>query len=372
LTDKRLYQIALTQINGVGVTLARNLMQYMGDEEAIFRGDVAKLSRIPRISRRLIAEIRSSEVIYRAERELNFAINNNIDIIFFTEDDYPARLSNCIDAPILLYSKGKNDFNRSKTISIVGTRNATRYGLEYCEEFVKKISEKIPDIQIVSGLAYGIDVCAHRACLKYDVSTVGVLAHGLDRIYPFSHRETALKMQGNGAIISEFPSHTTPDRFNFVKRNRIVAGMSDAVLVFETRTKGGSLITADIANSYFREVFALPGRYGDEMSKGCNKLIAENKANILEGVDEFILHMGWQEGNDNRYSKNTPKQTELFIDLNEEERRIYNLLVDNNSMQINTMSIELNTPVSELFMTLLELEMKNLIKSLPGGMYQII
>ncbi len=370
MTDKSLYQIALTQIKGVGVTLARNLMQVMGDEEAVFKDSSSKLSTIPRISRRLIEEIRNSEVLRSAEEELEFVMKNNLQIHFFTNENYPKRLINCVDAPILLYSKGNTDLNIEKTISIIGTRNSTRYGQDYCNEFVEKIAEKFPEIQIISGLAYGIDIFAHRAAIKNDLSTVAVLAHGLDRIYPHVHRQTAIDMLEKGALLTEFPSKTNPDKHNFVRRNRIVAGMSDAVIVVESQTKGGSLITADIANSYFREVFAVPGRISDNMSSGCNKLIAENKANLLQGIDEFISHMGWELNK--KSTEKTPVQKELFTDLTEDEQKIYNSLKENGPMQVNALAIELNTPLSEIFMTLLELEMKNLIQSLPGGLYQLV
>ena len=367
-TNRTLYQIALTQIKGVGVTLARNLMQAVGDEEAIFSGSTRKLESIPRISKRLIAEIRDKEVLNRAEKELLFIEKNNLKLHFFTLPDYPQRLTHCIDAPIVLYSKGNIDFNRTKMVSIVGTRNATDYGQRSCREFIQRLGERFPDIVIVSGLAYGIDICAHRAALQNNLSTVAVLAHGLDRIYPHTHRNTAVEMLENGALITEFMSETNPDKHNFVKRNRIVAGMADAVVVIESGEKGGSLITADIGNSYFREVFALPGRTTDKMSAGCNKLIFDNKAVLLRSADDFIAHMGWE----THKKIAQPKQKELFLNLTDDEEKIFNALNGNDGKQVNTLAIELNTPVSELFFTLLELEMKNIIQALPGGVYKLL
>lgn len=369
MTDKSLYQIALTCIKGVGVTHARNIMQVMGDEEAVFKGSKSELAAIPGISKRLIEEIRNPGVLKRAQKELEFVTRNKLNIHFFTEKKYPQRLTSCIDAPIILYSKGDTEFNRQKIISIVGTRNATRYGYEFCNQFVKEISTKCPNVQIVSGLAYGVDICAHRAALKNDLSTVAVLAHGLDRIYPHLHRQTAIDMMAKGAVLTEFPSETNPDKHNFVRRNRIVAGMADAVIVIESSSKGGSLITADIANSYFREVFALPGRHNDKMSIGCNKLISENKALLLQSTEHFMNHMGWD---NNKPEIEAPKQRELFLEFTKEEEKIYIALQKNGVMQVNALSIELNVPVTELFMTLLEMEMKNIIESLPGGMYQLI
>lgn len=341
MTDKSLYQIALTQIKGVGVTLARNLMEVMGDEEAVFKESISKLETIPRISKRLITEIRNSEVLRKAEKELEFVTKNNIHLLFFTDKNYPQRLNNCIDAPILMYAKGNVEFNRNKVINIIGTRNATKYGLDFCRDFVKDISQRFPDIQIISGLAYGIDICAHRAALKNGLSTVAVLGHGLDRIYPYVHRQTAIELTNNGALLTEFPSETNPDGHNFVRRNRIVAGMSDATIVMESGSKGGSLITADIANSYFREVFALPGRINDKMSYGCNQLISGNKALLLQSTESFISHMGWEV----EEKKKIPKQIELFNDLSTEEEKVCSSLKEKSPKQVNNLAIELNVPL---------------------------
>ncbi|MDR1742290.1 MAG: DNA-processing protein DprA [Dysgonamonadaceae bacterium] len=365
---KTLCQIALTMIPGIGVMHARNLVQAAGDEEAVFREKARVLEKIPRISARLVAEIRNPEVMRKAERELEFVEKNHLRMFFFTNPDYPSRLNNCIDAPVLLYAKGDADFNRQKIISVVGTRNATPYGQKFCETLIDTLADKFPELLVISGLAYGIDVCAHRAALQSGLSTVAVLGHGLDRIYPEMHRKTAIEMLEKGALITEFPSKTTPDKFNFVKRNRIVAGMADAVIVMESGERGGSLITADIANSYYREVFAVPGRTTDNASKGCNNLIANNKAVLLQDANEFIALMNWDSS-----SRPQPKQKELFLNLSEEEERIFNALAKHNDgVQVNMLGIELNVPVSELFFTLLELEMKNVVQSLPGGVYKLL
>lgn len=367
-SDKILYQIALTQIKGVGVSLARNLMQAMGDEEAVFKEKGKALEKIPGISRRLVDEIRNPDVMKKAEEELLFVEKNSIETLFYTQENYPSRLNNCIDAPVLLYAKGKVDFNRPKVISIVGTRTASFYGLDFCRKFIEELSAACPDVFIVSGLAYGIDICAHREAVQRNVYTAAVLAHGLDRIYPYSNRQTAVQMLSNGALITEFPSGTNPDKFNFVKRNRIVAGMADAVIVMESAEKGGSLITADIANSYYREVFALPGRATDSASAGCNRLIAANKAVLLQDVPSFLEQMGWS----NTAKSKEPKQKELFLNLTEAEEKVFDALNKVDSMHVNMLAIELDTPVSELFFTLLELEMKNVVKVLPGGEYKLL
>lgn len=368
MNSKNLYRIALTMIKGVGVMHARNLMDIVGDEEAIFRESKQRLKAIPRLPGKVIDEIHSTEVLLRAEKELNFVEKNNLRMLFFTDPDYPQRLMQCIDAPIILYAKGDVEFNRKKVVSVVGTRNASRQGLIYCEEFIRDLSASDPNILIVSGLAYGIDICAHRASIIEGLPTVAVLAHGLDRIYPSLHRQTAVEMIEKGALVTEFPSETNPDRFNFVKRNRIVAGMADAVVVMESGKKGGSLITADIANSYFREVFAVPGRIKDKMSIGCNQLISNNQAVLLQSVDQFLSHMGWQ----GEKQKQPVIQKELFTDISEEEEKICQLLRTKETMQVNNLSIELNIPVSQLFLSLLKLEVKNVVKALPGGIYSLV
>lgn len=368
ISDKTLYQIALTKIKGVGISLARALMQTVGDEEAIFKESRKSLEKIPRISPQLVNEIRSSSVMLEAEEELSFINKSNIKPYFFTDSYYPQRLTQCIDAPILLYDKGNTDYNSEKVISIVGTRNATSHGRDFCESLIADIAKSFPDILIVSGLAYGIDICAHRAALSNNLSTVAVLAHGLDRIYPHVHRKTAVEMLEKGALLTEFPSKTNPDKFNFVRRNRIVAGMADAVIVVESGSRGGSLITADIANSYFREVFAVPGRVTDRESEGCNRLIATNKAILLSDTKALYEQMGWS-----LTDKSTkPIQRELFLDLTEDEEQIFSALQSGEPKQVNEIAIELDTPVTDLFFTLLELEMKNIVKALPGGMYKLM
>lgn len=367
VTDKTLYQIALTHITGVGVALARNLMKIVGDEEQIFKESASNLERIQGISHRLINEIKSSEVLRKADEQLEFVMKNNLDLLFFTSPHYPERLTHCVDAPILLFVKGNSNLNYSKVVSIVGTRNATPQGYEVCNQFVKDLSKKFSDLIIVSGLAYGIDICAHRAALENGVPTAAVLAHGLDRIYPAVHRRTAIDMLDAGALITEFPSGTEPERFNFVRRNRIVAGLADALVVVESSSKGGSLITADIANSYYREVFAVPGRVSDSASVGCNRLISTDRAILLQDIKGFTDHMGW----DNT-TKPQPRQKELFIELTEIEELVFDALNNVESIHVNLLSIELDIPVSELFFTMLEMEMKNIVKPLPGGLYKLI
>ncbi|WP_108821748.1 DNA-processing protein DprA [Dysgonomonas sp. Marseille-P4361] len=367
--DKFLYQIALTQIRGVGDITARNLLQVVGDEEEIFKSSRKSLSSIQGIASKTIDEILNPEVLRRAEKELSFVINNKITTYFISEEGYPKRLRDCSDAPVLLYFKGNTNLNAEKIISIVGTRKSTAYGNSFCDTFLQEIASALPDTLIVSGLAYGIDIQAHRFALKYGLPTIGVMAHGLDRIYPSAHRQTAKEMVGNGGIITEFPSETEPDRFNFVRRNRIVAGMADAVIVVESDDKGGSLITAEIANSYCKDVFALPGKATDKYSKGCNKLIASHKADLLLSTEYFLEQMGW----DSVSSKKTkqPRQQELFVELTSEESIIVDQLKNQEAIHIDQLARELSTPTYQLFSTLLELEMKGMVKNLPGNLYSL-
>lgn len=365
---KLLYRIALTKINGVGDTLARNLMEVLGNEEQIFRSSKKELMSVPGIFNVLATEILNPEVLRKAEKELEFVEKNNIQTYFYTDDDYPARLKECVDAPILLYYKGKADLNSTKIVSIVGTRKSTVYGVDFCDNFLEGISSDYPDILIVSGLAYGIDIAAHKSALKYSLPTVGVLAHGLDRIYPASHRKVAVDMLEQGGLLTEFSSGTEPDKFNFVRRNRIVAGMADAVIIVQSNSKGGSLITAELANSYNKDVFAVPGRITDNESVGCNMLIEQNKAALLQSAESFVRYMQW----DIAVKVNKPKQKELFLDLTEEQQSVYDLLSDMGPLHVNFLANQLGVPMSVLLSTLLTMEMKEIIRTGAGNIYHLI
>ncbi len=370
LTQKLLYQIALTQIAGVGDITARNILQAVGgDVEFIFKSGKKSLLGIVGFTPKLTDAILDTRVLEKAEREFNFIVKNNISTFFIGDENYPSRLKDCSDAPILIYFKGNVDLNAERVISIVGTRNSTNYGNNFCESFLEEIAATIPETLIISGLAYGIDIYAHRAALKYNLPTVGVLAHGLDRIYPSVHRQTAVEMINNGGLLSDFKSGTEPDRFNFVKRNRIVAGMADAVIVVESDVKGGSLITAEIANSYCKDVFAVPGKVTDKYSQGCNKLIASHKADLFQSTEYFLQQMGW--GKESAKKKKAPLQKELFITLSNEEQAIVDKLKDKESLHIDILAKELNLPTYQLFSTLLDLEMRGLIQNHPGNLYTL-
>lgn len=368
--DKLLYQIALTQINGVGDVLARNLLNEVGDEESIFRSSRKSLLSIKGFSTKLVDEILNPDVLKKAETELAFIEKNNIKTYFINDIDYPNRMRDCYDAPILLYYKGNRDFNAERVVSIVGTRNASNYGNNFCETFLQELSSTHPDILILSGLAYGIDIQAHRCALKSGLSTIGIMAHGLDRIYPSAHRQTAVDMIENGGLLTEFTSNTEPERYNFVRRNRIVAGMADAIVVVESNEKGGSLITAEIGSSYCRDVFATPGRLNDPKSSGCNKLIANHKADLFLSTKHFIEQMGWDDKS--QKAKKQPKQHELFLDLNDEEQLIVDILTKDATMHVDMMANNTGIPAYQLFSLLLDMELKGLIKNLPGNMYALV
>ena len=370
MTDKRIYQIGLTMINGVGDILARHLLQALGEAEAVFTEKQQLLGGIPGIGSNIAAEIKRPEILQRAEKELAFIEKNNISCYYLTDTDYPVRLRECPDAPILFYFKGNTNLDATRIISIVGTRNATEYGRELTESLIKDLAKVIPDLLVVSGLAYGIDICAHRNALYNRLPTVAVLAHGLDRIYPSCHRNTAVEMLESGGLLTDFPSGTEPDRPNFLRRNRIVAGISDCTIVVESAEKGGSLITAELAEGYHRDCFVFPGRINDEYSKGCNRLIRDNKASLLLSAEDLVQAMGWNIPTTSSEKVNV--QRSLFLDLSEEEQKIVSILEKQGNLQINSLVVEADIPVNKMTALLFELEMKGVIRVLAGGMYQLL
>ncbi|AYL94708.1 DNA-processing protein DprA [Mucilaginibacter celer] len=362
-----LHQVALTFIKNIGPVASKSLLAYMGSAEEVFKASKDKMLRVPGIGEKTIAQIDFDEALKRAEAELLFIEKNNIEVIFYTDARYPKRLKNCNDSPVLLYAKGKMDLNPPHVISIVGTRNATDYGKQLCRQLVEELQQY--NVLIVSGLAHGIDVAAHKDCVKLGVPTIGVLGHGLDRLYPSQNRATADKMLENGGLLSEYPSGTNPDRENFPQRNRIVAGIADATVVIEASVKGGALITAEIANSYNRDVFAFPGRIGDEFSEGCNFLIRNNKASLLTCMADLAFSLGWEKTDDN---KPAVEQFSLPFDLSAEERLIIEILQQNKApVAIDDLTLKANMPLSQLAMNLLNMEMQGYISSLPGKMYRI-
>lgn len=371
MNEEQLYSMALTRIPGLGQVGIHRLLESVGSATTIFKERNNLKDIIPDISPKIINELDCPETLRMCEAELKFAEKNHIRCLTMKDEDYPSRLRECDDAPVLLFYRGNADLNCIHVINMVGTRNSTDYGKEICLRFIKDLKELMPDTLIVSGLAYGTDINAHRAALQYGMDTVGVLAHGLDRIYPSVHRRTAAEMLEHGGLLTEFPSGTNPDRQNFVKRNRIVAGMSDATIVIESDVKGGALITADIADSYHRDCFAFPGRIGDRFSSGCNNLIKSNKAALLLDAEDFIKSMNWETKNNT--IKQEGIQRQLFPELSPEEEAIAEYLSKHtDGIQINTLVVNTGIPINKMTGILFEMEMKGVIRALAGGVYKLV
>ncbi|MDR1729310.1 MAG: DNA-processing protein DprA [Prevotellaceae bacterium] len=363
--SKLKYQIGLTLIKGVGAATARKLITALGDEEAVFNTKRHLLEHIPGIGKTLSSQIKAPGILDRAQREIEFMHKNNVTAHFYTEESYPFRLRECYDSPVILYTKGNAGFNRQKYLGIVGTRKMTAYGKANCEKIISALAQKYPDLVIVSGLAYGVDICAHKKSLDTNLQTIGVVSHGLDLLYPAAHKPFAEKMLTQGGLVTEYLSGTALDRNNFVARNRIIAGMCDVVLVVESGAKGGALLTAEFADSYNRDVCAIPGRINDTCSAGCNNLIKKNKATMIECAEDIELLMNWE----NASNKKQPVQTRLFEDLSPGEQAVINLLQKDEQMHIDLIARELQLPVNKISVLLFDLEFKNAVRCLPGGVY---
>ncbi len=364
MQEEQVFQIALTMLPEIGSVHTRALLSAFGSASAIFQAKKKELALIDGIGERKAKLIKDFSAFTAVEKEINFNKKNNYQIIFQTDDQYPKRLLNCYDAPVILYFNGSCDLNASKIISIVGTRNNSDYGKQIVDQFIAELPHE--NLIILSGLAFGIDAIAHKAALKNKIPTIGVLAHGLDRIYPMQHRNLSKEMLVDGGLLTEFRKGVLPDKHNFPKRNRIVAGMADATIVIETATKGGSMITADLASTYNRELFALPGKITDIKSSGCNQLIKENKANLFNGAADFIEWMGWQP------KLVTPKkQRILFYEFTREELVIADLLRDNQARSIDDLYVKSGLSSSAFAAALLSLELQNAIQSLPGKMFRL-
>ena len=358
------YQIALTLLPDVGPISQKKLVSFCGSARQVFGEKRKMLEKIPGIHRNMVQSILNHQVLQRAEEEVAFIERNGITPLFYLGKDYPERLRHCADSPVMLYRRGDCDLNHPRVVAVVGTRLPSQYGLQQCEALIQGLTEY--RVLVVSGLAYGIDSCAHKAALQHTIPTVGVLAHGLDRVYPPVHRYIAASMVEHGGLLTDYMSGTNPDRQNFPSRNRIVAGMSDAVVVVESGPKGGALITADIANSYSRDVFALPGRVTDNASKGCNQLISQNKAAILLGAEHLASVMGWDEK-----QPRTPRQQEIFLDLSDDEERIVEVIRQHKEPVVDLVSVKAGMPVSKTAALLLELELKGVLRCLPGKKYSL-
>lgn len=361
-----LYKIALGQIPRIGDINARKLVAHFGSVEAVFEESFNAMIKIPGIGENLARYICDRKYLEVAAKEVEFVTKYNIKTFFYLDDDYPERLSNCEDSPVVFFYKGDAELNPPKVLSVVGTRHATSRGIDLCEKILTGLSTCYPDLLIVSGLAYGIDVAAHKTALNLNLPTVGVLAHGLKTIYPAAHRSVAEKMLKNGGLVSDFLADATPERGNFVKRNRVIAGLADATLVVESGVKGGALITADIANSYNREVLAVPGRPNDTWSAGCNNLIKRNKAFLVESSDDIEYFLNWIP-----VTEKKPVQQNLFEELDEQEQQVYDFIAARSEVDGDTICRETGIPVIRLASIFLQLECKGVIKSCRGNMYRL-
>ncbi len=358
------HQIGLTLLHNVGPIRARHLIELLGGIEPLFTMKYKELHAITGYKKSFFQEMNRAKALVDAETTLNFVLNNSVHPIFFTDSTYPRRLRNCQDAPLLLYQKGDIDLNVNHWVSVVGTRSATNYGKAIVRELIASFQGK--GITVVSGLALGIDGYVHNYCLEYGVPTVAVLGHGFDRVYPFQHKELSNRINDSGALITEFIPGTTPDRENFPKRNRIVAGMCDATIVIESKPRGGSLITADLANGYNRDVFAFPGSVFAETSAGCNRLIRNDQAHLIQSSNDFLRYMSWDESDKNTNSI----QSKMFVELTEDQKVIVDA-IRAKPVHIDMLSSVVAFPMSKLNASLTVLEMDGVIRQLPGKLYSV-
>ncbi|CAN5874115.1 DNA-processing protein DprA [soil metagenome] len=366
MNNDLLYQVALTQVPNIGDVHAKALLKIYGDAASIFKAPRKHLESTEGIGSVRAGSIKQFKNFKAAEDEIAFIERYKVSPLFILDKNYPQRLLNCYDSPVLLYYRGNADLNSSRILSIVGTRNNTSYGKQACEQLIEGL--KGMDILIISGLAFGIDTLAHRASLKNNLSTVAVMAHGLDMIYPPQNKPLAKQMIEQGGLLTDFKSGSNPDKQNFPRRNRIVAGICDALIVLESASKGGSLITAELANSYNKDVFALPGRVSDIKSEGCHYLIKTNKASLITGTKDLLEMMNWNE----KEKPAVKKQRELFIELTAAEKTLTHILQEKENCSIDELYLRSGLSSSEAAQALLMLEMQGIIASLPGKMYRLI
>jgi DNA processing protein len=362
-----LHQIALTFIPGVGNVTGKKLMAVCGSAEAIFTEKKSALLKAERVGELIVNSIMQHRMLAleKAGKELEFIQRYKIKTLFYTDKDFPSRLKECVDGPILVYFKGNANLNHPRIVAVVGTRRATHYGKEMCEKIIEGL--KNLDVLVVSGLAYGIDTCAHKTALDRGLQSIAVLAHGLDRIYPPLNKSLAERMLNQGGLLSDFPSGTNPDRENFPSRNRIIAGIADATIVIEAGLKGGALITAEIANSYNRDVFSVPGNIGNYYSEGCNFLIKTNRAALLQSAEDIKYIMNWGEP-----AQNKVVQRKLMIELSPAQEKIVEVLQNNAEASIDRLCDETAISPALVANALLNLEFEGIIKTLPGKMYKLV
>ena len=367
MTDNELIDLLrLQRIPNIGDVTAKKLIAHCGNPNAVFKDKLQHLLKIEGIGSYTLKKLHDTTYLKNAEAELNFIRAKNIEVSYFMDEDYPAYLKHCIDSPIVLFKKGKIELDNRKIISVVGTRNITNHGIAFCEKLIEDLAPLNPII--VSGFAYGVDICVQKAALKHGLQTIGCLAHGFNQIYPKVHSKYVSDIEKNGGFYTEFWSTSNPERENFLKRNRIIAGMSEATIVIESAEKGGSLVTADIAHSYNRDVFAVPGRSDDKYSLGCNNLIKQQKAHMLTSAADLVYLLGWELENKNP----APVQKQLFVELDSTEKEIYNYLQTNGKQILDSIALECNFPIFKVSSTLLTMEMKGVIRPLPGKLFEAL
>jgi DNA processing protein len=366
MTDQDLFHLlALQQVEGVGDIMAKKLLTHCGNAAEVFKTKSSQLAAIDGIGSVLLKNLKDKIVFEKAEQELHFIKSNEIKASYFKDENYPDRLKHCIDGPVLLFTSGNIDLKNKKTISIVGTRQITSYGMEFCRKLIEDLAPLDP--VIVSGFAYGVDIFAHQLAMEHNLQTIGVVAHGLNQIYPKTHKKYVAKVEQNGGFMTEFWSSSNPEKENFVRRNRIVAGISEATIVIESADRGGSLITANIANDYNRDVFAVPGRVNDKYSQGCNNLIKTQKANVLTSAADLIYILNWDIG-----SKVKPVQKQLFVTLEPDEQKVYDYLLKNGKELMDIIALRCDFPIYKISGMLLNMELKGVIRPLPGKLFEAI
>lgn len=364
--DDLLWVLALQSVPKVGDVNAKKLINHCGSAAAVFKEKPANLMRIDGIGELMVKNIFGADYLKEAEAELTFIHQENITPLYFEDELYPEKLKHCFDAPVLLFQKGNVNLTHKRLISVVGTRQITTYGAAFCEQLIADLAAL--DVVVVSGFAYGVDICAHKAAIHHNLQTIGCLAHGLNQVYPKVHKKYVAAMEAHGGFLTDFKSTSLFDRNNFLRRNRIIAGLSEATVVIESAQRGGSLVTADIAYSYNRDVFAVPGRAGDTYSIGCNNLIKQQKAQMLTSAADLIYSLGWN-------LEEEPKKTvqkQLFVELQGDEHIIYSFLKNKQKELLDIIALECALPVFKVSSTLLNLEMKGLVRPLPGKLFEAV
>lgn len=372
-TQEIINTIALTRINYFHLTGMLQLYRRLGSATAVIEHRRNIRDVLPDASPKLVQSLQQlDEPLHRAEIELQWDLENGVMPLCMNDENYPQRLRQCDDAPLMLFYKGNINLNQRRVICVVGTRRNTVYGEDLIRRFMRELRQLCPQLLVISGLAYGVDIIAHRQALQNGYPTVGVLAHGVDYLYPTRHKQTANEMVKKGGLLTEFLTQTNADKVNFVRRNRIVAGISDACVVVESAAHGGGLITASLARTYNREVFAFPGNVGSQYSEGCNNLIRDNVAGLISNADDFVKSMNWDDDVKLQRAQQVGIERQLFPDLSAEERQVVSALKKHNDLQINMLSVQADIPIAHLTAILFSLEMKGVLKALPGGMYHLL